>query len=190
MGAPGVDSEPIRHFLQFLSDRTRDLWRHRFLTTNWDFLLQHEIDNFVPDVPDWLFPTTHVFHLNGTIEVRADNSRRSAIVLRDDKKRTPSQELNEALSQILWGRILVVVGMSFECRADRALFHVLNKVKEMLPIGESEWIIVNPCQAALDTSRDLIKCNLPGTGVTPVPNTLTSWQEAEFLELREKGVFS
>jgi hypothetical protein len=45
MNARGVNREPIRDFLQFLSARTLGRWRHRFMTTNWDFLLQQEIDN-------------------------------------------------------------------------------------------------------------------------------------------------
>jgi hypothetical protein len=186
----GVNPEAIRHFLQFLSERTRDGWRHRFLTTNWDFLLQREVNKFVPDVvPRWL-RDSHVFHLNGTIEVLPDNSRRSTFVLPEDKARTPSLELSVALSNVEWGSIFVVVGMRFECEADKALFNILNKVKEMLPSGESEWIIVNPCQADVNSAGDLIRRNLPKASVKPVCETLTCWQEAHFLQLKEKGVFS
>ena len=187
MDAPGVNREPIHDFLEFLSERTRGRWRHRFLTTNWDFLLQQEIDKFASDsVPDWLRPTTLVYHLNGTVEV---SENRSAVVLREDKERTPSQELNEALGHIAWGSIFVIVGMSFECQPDKALFNILNKVK-MLPVGESNWIIVNPCSADLDETRDLIERKLPQASVTPVPHTLTWWREAQFHQLKEKGVFS
>lgn len=190
MGAPGVNPEPIRHFLQFLSERTRDGWRHRFLTTNWDFLLQSEINKFVPDVvPRWL-RDSHVFHLNGTIEVLDDNSRRSAFVLPEDRARTPSLEFNMALSDMEWGRTFVVVGMRLECEADRALFNLLNKVKEMRPSGESDWIIVNPCQAALDSSRDLIGLKLSQASVKTVRTTFTCCQEALLRQLNGKGIFS
>jgi len=190
MDAPGVNTAPVRGFLQFLSDRTRDTWRHRFLTTNWDFLLQREINKFVPDVvPRWL-RDSHVFHLNGTVEVRADNSRRSVFVLREDTARTPSLEFDTALANMAWGSIFAVVGMSFECEPDKALFNLLNKVRDRLPSGESDWVIVNPCQTDLDASRDLIKFKLPRASVTLVRDTLTSWQKKRFYGLKESGVFS
>jgi hypothetical protein len=187
MDAPGVNRAPIRDFLQFLSERTRDCWRHRFLTTNWDFLLQQEIDKFAPEsVPDWLC-TTLVFHLNGTVEV---SKNRSAIVLREDKERTSSQELNEALGYMAWGSIFVLVGVCFECEADKTLFNLLNKVQDMLPVGESHWIIVNPCPADVDRLRKLIELKLPQASVTPVCDTLTCWHNTGFVGLTEKGVFS
>jgi hypothetical protein len=199
MDAPEVNRAPIRDLLQFLSERTQGLevpranncrprWRHRFLTTNWDFLLQQEINKFAPDsVPDWLRPTTLVYHLNGTVE---DCENRSAIVLREDTERTPSPELNEAFGHIAWGSIFVIVGMSFECKPDKGLFNLLNEVQDMLPVGESNWIIVNPCSADLDNARDLVKRKLPQANVTAVPHTLTCWREAQFPQLKEKGVFS
>lgn len=188
MNAPGVNREPIRDFLQFLSARTLGRWRHLFMTTNWDFLLQQEIDKFAPHrVPDWLKPTTLVRHINGTVE---DSDNRSAIVLREDKKRKPSQELNEAIGHMAWGSIFVIVGISFECEPDKALFNILNSVQDMLPVGESNWIIVNPCSADLDNARDLVKRKLPHASVILVPDTLTGWREAQFPELKQKGVFS
>jgi hypothetical protein len=65
-----------------LSERTRDRWRHLFLTTNWDFLLQREIDEFLPDCPHWL-RDTQVFHVNGTVEDQTDggNSNRGSFLL-------------------------------------------------------------------------------------------------------------
>ena len=188
MNAPGVNREPIRDFLQFILARTLGRWRHRFMTTNWDFLLQQEIDKFAPDsVPDCLYPTTLVFHINGTVE---NSENRSAIVLREDKKRTPSQELNEAIGHMAWGSVFVIVGMSFECEPDKALFNILNSVQDMLPVGESNWITVNPCSADLDNARDLIKRKLPHASVIPVPDTLTRWREAQFPQLKQQGVFS
>jgi hypothetical protein len=192
MDAPGVDIGPIREFLQFLSVRTRGGWWHRFLTTNWDFLLQLEIEKLVPDVvPDWLHHHSEVLHLNGTVEVLDDDSNRSALVLPDeDSAHKPSLELNMALSEMAWVRTFVVVGMSFECGPDRALFNLLNKVQDLLPVGESDWIIVNPCQTTLDTTHDLIKCKLPQANVTLVCDTFARWREARFPRLMGKGVFS
>lgn len=189
MGEAGVDGKPINRFLKFLSTRTRDNWRHLFLTTNWDFLLQAEIDKFTADCPRWL-RDAQVFHLNGTIEVQADYSRRSRFVLPEDQARAPSLELNIALSKMTWGRTFVVIGMGFECEADRGLFSFLNKVKEISPGGESDWVIVNPCQSAIDSARDLIRLNLPQASVKPVCATFTDWLDTQFRGLSEHRVFS
>ena len=34
-----IDTSSFRLFLENLEERTADGWRHRFTTTNWDFLL-------------------------------------------------------------------------------------------------------------------------------------------------------
>jgi hypothetical protein len=193
MDAPGVDREPIRHFLQLLSERTRDRWRHLFLTTNWDFLLQREIDEFLPDCPHWL-RDTQVFHVNGTVEDQTDggNSNRGSFLLTEDsvQERTWSVEASSAFSHMIWASTFVVVGMSFECRIDRFLLALLSSVKETLPSGESDWIIVDPNQAALDVLHDRIQVALPRSNVTSVCEKFTHWQDAQFPELKMKGVFS
>lgn len=50
MDAPGVSPDPIRDFLRFLSRRTEKGTRHRFLTTNWDYLLQREVSAFAETI--------------------------------------------------------------------------------------------------------------------------------------------
>jgi hypothetical protein len=194
MDAPSVNPAPIHQFLEFLSGRTQNGWRHRFLTTNWDFLLQREIEEFLrrsddsDSVPSWM-RDTHVFHLNGTIENLRDNARRSPFVLPEDEERTPSVEFNIAFSSMQWGRTFVVVGMGFECQADRSLFHFLRKVRDELPSGESEWVIVNPCEGALGSSGKLIEGMLPKASVKRVPSTFTRWREGQFAELIARGIF-
>lgn len=161
MDAPVVNPQPIRHFLRFLAERTQGGLRHLLFTTNWDFLLQREVDAVAPDFrPPWL-RDSHVFHLNGTVENLDDNSGRSALVLREDVQRKASRELNQALNYIVWGSIFVVVGLAFECGADRSLFLILNRVQNELPSGESHWIVVNPSQRDIDRARNLIECMLP-----------------------------
>jgi hypothetical protein len=180
---------PISNFLRVLAERTRHGWRHLFLTTNWDFLLQREVLNFVPEnLPSWLLES-HVFHLNGTVEDLDDNSHRSSFILRDDEERKESLESNLALSQMVWGSTFVVVGMCYECEADKALFNILTRVREKLPSGESSWMVVNPCQADLDNACKLIKRKLPHSSVTPVCRGFTQWQAAGFPELKEEGIF-
>ena len=43
MNATSVDSSIIQHLLRFLERHTVHDWRNRFITTNWDYLLQKEI---------------------------------------------------------------------------------------------------------------------------------------------------
>ena len=192
MDAPGVSPDPIRDFLRFLSRRTEKGTRHRFLTTNWDYLLQREVSAFAETIgggPTWL-SDSHVFHLNGTVEVLGDNSRRSALVLREDAGRGPSMEFDAALAHLTWGSTFVVVGMAFECLADRALFSILNRVEDELPSGGALWIIVNPCLPDIQTAQALIQKTLPRATVKCVQKTLADSQETDFSELVQKGVFS
>src|SRR6266567_5036740 len=72
-----VDTGPYRRLLDMLSRRTATGWRHRFLTTNWDTLLEREVDAACPiECPPWL-ESSFVFHLNGTVQNVLDSSRRS-----------------------------------------------------------------------------------------------------------------
>jgi len=75
MDAPKVDTFAIRRFLDYLG---REVGAgYLLLTTNWDFLLQREID--VAFSAPWP-KIKGVFHLNGTVEDRlyANRSRNSS----------------------------------------------------------------------------------------------------------------
>src|SRR5882672_10871652 len=43
MDSEGVQATPYRGLLSQLEKRTTPKWHHRFITTNWDYLLQREI---------------------------------------------------------------------------------------------------------------------------------------------------
>lgn len=86
-----VDMTCIRTLLNDLASRTPDGHRHLFGTTNWDYLLQREIEvrsdaEWEGIQPAWL-ANSHVYHLNGTVEKLANNSHRSAILLEEDDYR-------------------------------------------------------------------------------------------------------
>jgi len=72
MDSPAVDTCTIRNFLQFLAEHTRDGCRHVFITTNWDYLLQRELDKYEGELNEKSVFTRigGVFHLNGTVEPR------------------------------------------------------------------------------------------------------------------------
>ncbi len=191
MEGPTVCTRSIRRFLEFLAHRTTAGWRHLFLTTNWDFLLQREILAVVPDKvkPAWL-SSSHVFHLNGTLEDPLDHHFRSPFLLPEDSysQRVTTTEANRAFSEMIWERTFVLLGMSFECATDRFLLQQLNKVEDHLPIGESKWFIVNPDPDTLSIVCKRIQGALPHSTVLPICRTLNQWREEGFNELISRGI--
>jgi len=183
MDAPKVDTFAIRRFLDYLG---REVGAgYLLLTTNWDFLLQREID--VAFSAPWP-KIKGVFHLNGTVEDRlyANRSRslprRTPLLLEDDpaERRVQTIEGNWAFNLMIWEKVFVVVGMSFECQTDKFLLHHLSEVQDDLPIGESLWVIVNPDRASLDAVSSRILKVLPGAKVNSVCSTFSRWQDEGF----------
>lgn len=192
MKKASIDCTPIRSLLGLLSAHTNLGWRHRFITTNWDYLLQHEIlDIGLSVLPSWL-ANSHVFHLNGTVEDLPDNSTRSPFLLEEDlgTQRASTQEADVVYNQMIWDRHFVVVGMSFECETDRFLLQALSRAEDDLPIGESSWVVVNPSETALEASCQRIEKALPRASVMRVRGTLTEWLQSEPKKLREWGALA
>lgn len=192
MNKPTIDCTVIRFILRLLSVHTNEGWRHRFITTNWDYLLQREIlDLRLKVLPSWL-ANSHVFHLNGTVENLPDNSNRSPFLLEEafGTQRVETPEANIVYNQIIWDRTFVVVGMSFECETDRFLLLALGRAEDDLPIGESSWIVVNPNRTVLDLSCQRIEKVLPHASVKPVRGTLSEWLQSGPQELREWGTLT
>jgi len=188
MDSPHVNASPYRRLLDVLDGRTATGWRHRFVTTNWDHLLQREVDRAWPtDRPPWL-ESTHVFHLNGSVEDLPDNSRRSCFLLESDPigTRVAKLESNQTFADMTWSDSFVVVGMSFECATDNSLLTALGNVP--LPIEGSRWLVVNPNESALDTVCANIRSKLPGASVVPVPSGFAEWLSHGLPELRDLGV--
>jgi len=189
MNGPNIDCSVIRKLLNILSEKTVSPWRHLFLTTNWDYLLQREVLKLGHlKQPEWS-AETHVYHLNGTVEELADNSRRSLFILETDSSelRTSSTEANIAFTKISWNKTFVVVGMSFECEADKFLLSSFARIQDDLPIGDSEWIIVNPLASTLDITAKRVQAALPHSRVRQVQATFADWIEAQTPELQACG---
>lgn len=192
MKSAAVDTQDIRRFLELLARRTVAGWRHRFLTTNWDYLLQREMLALgLKEQPSWL-ANSHVFHLNGTVEVLHDNSRRSAIVLESDggDARVATAEGEIAYNQFIWSRNFVVVGMSFECAVDKYLLSALQRVNQEVPIGESNWVVLNPDEGTLANACDAIQAALPDASVQGRRCTFGEWLDAGLPELRQSGALA
>jgi len=192
MDAATVDCKVIRCLLELLAKHTVAGWRHRFITTNWDYLLQREILALPMKVqPPWL-ANSHVFHLNGTVEDLPDNSNRSLFLLEEDSgtQRTATPEADIVYNQMTWDRTFVLVGMSFECETDRFLLLALGRVEDDLPIGESSWVVVNPDRNVLGLSCQRLQKALPRASVKPVCATLSEWVQNGPQELRQWGILA
>ncbi len=187
-----INTTPYKSFLQILSSNTVSPWRHQFITTNWDYLLQREMHALdLQNLPKWL-ADSHVDHLNGTVEILEDNSNRSPFLLEEDplRMRVSSVEANVAFGQMIWERLFVVVGMSFECQMDKFLLSSLNKVEDNLPIGESKWLIVNPDQIALEQSAERIKQAMPRATVATIKEKFDVWVNNRMPQLTNDGIFT
>ena len=190
MDEPAVDCKVIRCLLNLLAKQTRTGWCHRFITTNWDYLLQREILALPMMVqPPWL-ADSHVFHLNGTVEDLPIKSNRSPFLLQEDsaKQRKVTYEANSVYNKIIMDQTFVLVGMSFECETDRFLLHALSRVEDDLPIGESSWVVVNPNPIALKHSCQRLQDALPRALVKPVLASFGDWVEDRSQELRQSGI--
>jgi hypothetical protein len=190
MSASHINTNSIRRVLTLLANHTISPWRHQFYTTNWDFLLQKEIlDLSLRKLPSWC-AESHVYHLNGTIEILPDNSKRSTFVLESDfaAARAVSIEGNIAYNKFIWSQIFVVVGMSFECEVDKYLLSALNRVEDDLPIGESYWIVLNPDINALSASCERLRLALPRSKVIGNAKTFSAWLDMGMPELQSREV--
>jgi hypothetical protein len=194
MNLPHVDPAPIRKFLKFLDERTAPQWRHLFVTTNWDYLLQRELSAFIRErkAPWWRHrgAGSHVHHLNGSVE--EGTQHRSLFMFPDDSgtERTVTTEANYAFSYLVCERTFVVAGMSFRCDTDKSLIQQVKKMRNCMPIGESHWIVVNCKEKDLTDVYNLIGEALPEARVEPVESTFADWLGKGCPELRDKGVFS
>lgn len=192
MDSSTIDTTIYSKFLSLLAQRTVARWRHRFITTNWDYLLQRVIESLeLRELPSWL-ANSHVYHVNGTVEELDEESYRSPFLLEDDAagQRTFTPEANMAYTHMIWDTLFVVIGISFECQTDRFLLQALNRVEDDLPIGESTWIVINPDRPALDKVTGLIQDSLPCASVKGVQNCFEDWIESGMVELQEKGVIA
>lgn len=184
-----VSGEPYRTLLAKLASDTLDGWHHFFLTTNWDYLLQREIQKLGLTVaPRWL-PETHVYHLNGSVEP-LDSPNRSSFLLETDPEgqRVTRIEANVGFTHLIWQRCIVIVGMSFACPTDMGLLAAIERVAEDLPIGEANWIVINRDSAAVTAVVDRLRGKFPRAIVQAAPLGFTEWQEQGMRELQELRV--
>ncbi len=189
MSNPAVHCGPYQHLLNTMAERTVDQGHHRLMTTNWDYLLQRELDAWIEanhpgSVPRFLGIDGVVRHFNGSVEP-GDFPNRSPFLLETDSANTrrTAYEANQAFQLLLDSTLIVIVGMSFECNTDRGLLGALGVQEDYFPIHGAFFIVLDPCRETLeDTCRKLAAC-FPRAGGLRVNSGLAEWIDAGMPEL-------
>ncbi len=192
MGSNKIDTSLYNKFLNHLRKRTKENWCHRFVTTNWDCLLESEINKLNLKVsPKWM-ASNHVYHINGTVENYPNQAFGSPFLLEEDlyTERMPTPEANIIFNHMVGNTIFVVVGMSFECEMDRFLLGSINRVEDDLPIGNSIWIVLNPDKNVLNISSSRIATALPRSKVYTKAIGFNEWIIEGMHTLVGLGVFA
>ncbi len=175
---------PYSELLSILEKDTLPHWRHLFITTNWDYLLQREIlESKSKILPSWLVDS-QVFHLNGSVE-QGSQENRSPFLLETDpfQLRKNSLETNRAVNYMIWERLFVIVGVSFKCEMDKALLIYLRSIEDQLPFGEAHWVILDPEKISLDNTCACFKKFFPAANIIPVNIRFENWVRGSLSEL-------
>jgi len=188
MSMPHVNTAIYKNLIQKLHDKTPTDSKHLFITTNWDYLLQNEIDAYIKQTrpghnPPWLL-SSHVYHINGSVEP-GNKANRTPMYFETDSYdvREQSQETNQALNYLIWEKRFVFIGMSLKCAMDRALIGYLSQKQDDLPLGEATWNIINPNSSDLDEVCSLLQRVFPRASINSFTNTFSEWLEMNGIEL-------
>jgi len=189
MTRPSVRCGPYRQLLSIIAERTMRGGHHRLMTTNWDYLLQRELDTWIEAnhagvAPRFLSTHGMVYHFNGSVEA-GDFQNRSPFLVETDSAdlRKATYEANYAFGLLLWSDLIVIVGMSFECDIDKGLLGALRAHEDNVPIGNALFIVVDPCNETLEsTVAKLASCFPRGTGLR-VNMELGEWIDSGMPEL-------
>ena len=184
-----IDDTPYRRLLDVMATRTVDQGHHRLMTTNWDYLLQRDLNNWVQaNRPGWAprFLSTHgsVYHFNGSAEP-GDFQNRSPFMLETDSvgTRRATYEANQAFNYLLWSDLVVIIGMSFECQTDRGLLAALRAHEDNVPIGSALFVLVEPHVETLQATYAKLTACFPRAGGLRVHSGFSKWIESGMPEL-------
>lgn len=181
---------PYRNLLMLLSTRTHSDWQHQFNTTNWDYLLQREINDLVfISKPKWIL-SSHVTHLNGSFESWGNSAKRSEILLETDRAdyRSWSLEANKAFNILIHQKLIIIAGMSFRCETDQAFLNALRAAQDDLPIGDATWIINNSNDDDLNDIKTLVRDKFPACRIIPVQQRFDEWVSMGCMHLKRQFV--
>lgn len=192
MNDPKVHSRPYRGLLEIMH-RNREFCYHLVTTTNWDFLLQKEINWWYENksgkvVPEFL-ADGNVWHFNGTVQ--PDLKNQGPFLLETDGARFRKATFVErqAYSKLYWSNLIVIVGVSFEARVDKGLLGALKSVEDDLPIGKATFLVVDSCKQTNDrTFSNLVHCFPRAEGIQ-IYQGFEEWVNGGMPELVKGGIF-
>jgi len=185
---PSVHCRTYRRLLNLMAQSTGYSNYHNLITTNWDYLLQLEVNAWIKrnqpgHAPHFL--GTHVYHLNGTVEP-SESINRSPFLLEtySASYRKQSYEANKAFNSLLWSSLVVIIGMSFECDSDNGLLAALHANEDNIPLGEALFVVIDPCGENLDNVGRKLSQYFPRAGQQLMNCGLDEWIDSDMLELK------
>lgn len=186
-----VSIEPYRRLVQYLENHTAASWRHRFVTTNWDTLLQKVLDELYPSAcPSQWLRDTYVSHLNGSVSRNTNPDFHSDFLLEDDPRgsRREKPQSNMIYNRILVSAYFVILGMSFECQTDASLLRAVQSADMRAQRGT--WLLVNPSRSSLEQSCSTVKTAMPACRILPVQRGMVEWIEEGLPDLIGEGILT
>ncbi len=187
-----ADCRPYRKLLDSMANRTIKGGHHKLVTTNWDYLLQNEVNNWIAEnhpgvAPRFLSTNSSVLHLNGSAEPNTTDYR-SPFLLETDLAdyRRRSVEANKAFNMLLWSSLIVIVGMSFECDIDKGLLGALRVCGDEIPLGEAQFVVVDPGIETLQNTIEKIRYCFPRSRQVSLNMGFEAWVETTMPEI---GIF-
>jgi len=187
-----IGENPYAELLKILESSTSSNWKHLFITVNWDWLLQREIQNKNFETqPRWLV-SSHVYHLNGSVEPNFPQQRRNKILFESDSfnKREPSLETDTAISQFFGSSLFIIVGMSFQCKMDKIWFDIFRTYQGNLSIGVANWIVVTHDNKSCCNVCYNLRQSLEDPTIVVVNKKFENWIKSGLPELVQYGVMS
>lgn len=151
-----VDLRPLRALLERL--RAAQGWRHAFVTTNWDGLLERALREHGFERP---------LHLNGSI------AERNILTEPDsDEAREAVPQAREGLRRLVEADLCVVVGLSLSNRLDKGL------VRRLAAKRGGCWLVVNHSAPEVRRTCEELRRQLPAAAVSAVELPFEAWVQA------------
>lgn len=153
---PAVDARPVEKLIEKL--KASNGWRHSFVTTNWDGLLDRAL-------------RAHGFaatlHLNGSV------AERNLLTAWDDERaRERVPQAREGLRRLMDADVCVVAGLSLANRLDEGLVARLRGKRG------GRWLVVNHDAAEVRQACELLRAQLARCEVSAVAEPFDAWVEA------------
>lgn len=154
--APSIDCGPIDTLLERL--RRSNPWRHTFVTTNWDRLLDRRLERHGFEPP---------LHVNGSLE------KRNILIEGDDERaREAVPQAREGLRRLMEADLVVVAGLSLSSRLDKGL------VSRLAGKRGGHWLVVNHDPEEVRQASEELRSRLPQCIVRAAQQPFDEWVEA------------